>query len=588
MKLFSKLCLILFPLLTICLSLSVQAKEYSIPELKIEVQINEDGTVTITEHRTYIFEGNYSWANYRLPKSGYSAINSIQVFEGENRFKNLNTEEAGTFLVEESEDDFNIKWFYNAEDETRVFTIQYTLKNAVVTGNEWSEFYWVFAASGREKSTEILEIDVHLPQSVSDSNLHSWVREPAWELTTNNLDNGYHFTGQDINRRQAVSIRMVFPTSVFNEGLISISDPMFTLQKAEQEEAAIIEQRKIDAEEEAKNKALAWEIIPILGAVSILVFIFFYRRYGSRHQIRLSSNDSIMLPGREKPAVIGWLINSRTITPGLIMATLLDLARQGYFTIKENEPEEEGWLASKDSFFSVHRTDKQESTALADYEKSMLNFVTNRISEEGNKMEEIFKYSDSSVSKWYSKWKKSLKEQCESKEWIDPESFKGLYANLAFQIVLLIAGIVGIFLLHPLMLILMGISFIGLILSFTIIRRTPKGEEVYQKWNSYRKAVQNAREHSISEDHLGLHFIYSIAFGVGKEHIKDLFEANPNATSAIYWIVILPGMHNSPADIASSFSNLAATGTATASGGSIGGGGASAGVAGGGASGGAG
>lgn len=587
MKIFSKLHLILFPLLAICLSLSVQAKEYSIPELNIEVQINEDGTVTITEHRTYFFEGNYSWANYRLPKSGYSAIKSIQVLEGQTAFTNINTEEPGTFLVEESDEDFNIKWFYDAEDEERVFTIQYTLEKAVVTGNAWSEFFWTFAASGREKSTETLNIEVRLPEDVPVSRLYSWVRQPAWKIQTEHVENGYHFSGQDINRNQAVTIRLVFPTSVFNDRLISISDPNFSLQRAEQEEANIVEQRRIEAEDEARRKALAWEIVPILGAISILGFIFFYRKYGSRHQVRLSSNESIMLPGREKPAVIGWLLNNKTVTPGLIMATLLDLARQDYFTIKENEPEEKGWLGSKDSFYTVHRSDKQETASLSDYEKSLLNFVSNRISEERNKLEEIFKFSDSNVSKWYSKWKKSLKEQCQSKEWIDPESYKGLYANLAFQIVLLIAGIVGVFLLHPLMFILIAISFIGGILSFIIIRRTPKGEEVYQKWNNYRKAIQHAKDYSISENHLGLHFIYSIAFGVGKKHIEDLFEANPDAASAIYWIVILPGMHTSPADIASSFSQLAATGTATAGGGNIGGG-ASAGVAGGGASGGAG
>ncbi len=66
-----------------------------------------------------------------------------------------------------------------------------------------------------------------------------------------------------------------------------------------------------------------------------------------------------------------------------------------------------------------------------------------------------------------------------------------------------------------------------------------------------------------------------------------MFEYNPDAITTIYWISILPGSSASPADIASSFSNLAATGTISAGGGPAGGG-ASAGSAGGGASGGAG
>lgn len=587
MKIFQKLYFVVFFLCTFCMSISVQAKEYSIPELHIEVQINEDGTITITEHRTYVFEGSYTWANYRLPKSGYSAIKSIQVSEANNPFKNLNSEEPGTFLVEESNQAYNIKWFYSAENEQRVFTIRYTLEGAVVIGSEWSEFFWTFAAGGREKSTDHLDILVQLPDLVNDSNLHSWVREPAWEIQTELLDNGYRFTGQQIDRNQAVSIRMVFPTSVFDNSRVSITDPDFSLQQAEQEEADIREQRRLAAEKEARLKAIAWEVIPILGALSIIAFVFFYRKYGSRHRVSLSTSESIMIPGREKPAVIGWLINNRTVTPGLIIATLLDLARRGYFTIKENEPEDEGWFASDDSYYTIHRSEIKAEDKLSDFEHILLSFVSNRIDTESEKMDEIFKFSDSKVSKWFSEWKSELKAHCKSKEWIDSESYKGMYANLAIQVVLLIAGTAGIFLLHPLMFIVMGISFFGLFLSFAIIRRTPKGEETYQRWNNYKNALQNAKEHTIPENHLGMHFIYSVAFGIRKKPIEALFEENPGAINSIHWIVILPGMQSSPSNIANSFSNLAAIGTATASGGSFGGG-ASAGSAGGGASGGAG
>ncbi|MDZ7805612.1 MAG: DUF2207 domain-containing protein [Gracilimonas sp.] len=565
---------------------NLSAKDYSIPDIRIDVQVNADGTVTVTEHRTYVYDGSYTWANYRLPKIDYSAIRNISVSENGDPFINLNTEEPGSFLVEESEEAFNIKWFYRAEDETRTFSISYTIEGAVVVGPEWSEFFWTYAASGREKSTDTFEIMLQLPAAVPPSDLHHWVREPAWAIDATTFENGFQFKGTDISRSQAVTIRTLFPSSVFNSQ-VDITDPVFSLDTAEQEEFDLREQRRIAAEEDAKAQILAWEVLTIISGLSILIFIYFYRKYGSRHKVNLSSNQSILLPGREKPAAIGWLIHNRTVTHGLIMATLLDLARQGYLSLKENEADDDGWLASKESYFTLHPTESTPVGTLTEYEQNLLNFVLSRINEEGNKLEDIFKFSDSDVSKWFYKWKDELKDHCEAREWIDPESYKGMYWNLGLQTLLLAASTVGLFLIHPLMSIAMGVSFVMLILSLVIVRRTPKGEELYRRWKNYIKALQNAKEHSISEDLLGLHFIYSIAFGVGKQHIETMFEQNPQAATTLYWIVILPGSGSSPANVATSFSNLAATATSSASGGSFGGG-ATAGTAGGGASGGAG
>lgn len=578
--------------LILTLSLSIQAKEYAIPELRIEVQINEDGSIKITEHLTYVFDGSYSWANYTIPKSRFSGLEDIRVTEGEESFINLNTEEAGSFLVEESSEAFNIKWFFDAEDEERTFSVSYTITGALTIGPEWSQFFWNYAASGRERSTETITIMVQLPEMVSTSDLHSWIREPVWEITTSKFENGFQFEGSDISRNQAVVIRTVFPTSVFNEQT-SINDPDFTLTWAENDEADYREEQRQQEAENARFYDLAVTAVIILAGLSILSFIFFYRKYGSRHKIRISDNNSIMIPGRQKPAAIGWLLMNRTVLASHVTATLLDLARRGYFKIEEFEGEEEenSWLSSQENNngYKVLLLDKDpdSDTAISEYEKDLLKFVAGRIDTEGNKMEDIFKFSETEVYKWFNDWKKKLNTYAKDQNWIDSSSYTGVYLNLGVQSVLLIIGVILIFMLHPFMAVAMGISFVGAILSLAIIRRTPKGEEVFRTWSNYKKALKNAKDYSISEDKLGLHFIYGIALGLSKQNFEQMFEQHPDAVLLITWIAILPGSTNSPAAIASSFSTLAATGTISAGGGSFAGG-ASAGAAGGGASAGAG
>ncbi|MEQ8523465.1 DUF2207 domain-containing protein [Gracilimonas sp.] len=590
MKVLNIGCLFLMIFILNIFTSAVQAKEYSIPELKIEVTINPDGTVTITEHRTYVFDGDFSWANYELPKSGFSAIRNIQVSENGTNYTNLNAEEPGTFLVEESNRAFNIKWFYNAEDEERIFTISYTFEGAVVTGPEWSEFFWNYAAAGREKSTEEITIQVQLPETLPDSSLHSWVREPSWVIESATLENGFQFTGSDISRGQAVIIRTVFPASVFNSSAVSITDPEFSLLWAQNDEINYRQQKIAEAEEREQMMNYAIELSVVIAGLSLLCFIFFYRKYGTRHQINLSRNESLMIPGNQKPAAIGWLLMHRTITGGHVTATLLDLARRGYLVVNEVEPEEDkSWFSasSDQNTFAITLNEKEPESNMPEWELSLLNFVKDRISDGNTEIKEIFKFSDSNVSKWYYSWKDELNKFTKKQYWIDSESYKGAWWNFGIQLIFMLVAVAGIFILHPIVGIATFIVFVASVLSLAIIRRTPKGEELYQSWKNYHNALKNAKEYSIPENHLGRHFIYSIAFGLSKDHIEQIFEQNPAAVSHITWIIILPGSNSTPASIASSFGNLAATGTISAGGGSAGAG-ASAGAAGGGASGGAG
>ena len=51
----------------------IYAKDYSIKSADFVVQINKDGSATITEKRTYVFDGSFSWADQWIPlKDGSS------------------------------------------------------------------------------------------------------------------------------------------------------------------------------------------------------------------------------------------------------------------------------------------------------------------------------------------------------------------------------------------------------------------------------------------------------------------------------------------------------------------------------------
>jgi uncharacterized membrane protein len=574
--------LILSILLILISFLSTSAKSYKIPDVRVEVTIKKDGTVHITEHLTYVFDGSFSWAEYQIPRQGFSTITDIQILENGSSYINKNTESPGTFSVSKSDEAVKLSWFYSAEDEKRTFTVSYVLEGALTIGPQWSQFFWNFLSEDRAKATNQLDISIQLPKSVSIDSLYGWTRGPKGQFDLQKSAGVLTVSASNINDDEFAKVRTVFPTAVLNKSQISTTDTQFSLEKAQKEEQTYQEQRNQQIERQ-KYLSDLWETLNyIIILLSIVVFYLLYQKYGKRHSTsRFSSTETIMIPGSIRPAAIGWLLQGRNITSNLLTATVLDLARAGYFNVQE-EPPEEGFLADDKPTFSIERTKQSLDEGLQEWEKQIINLVEKRLEDGHHKLHNIFKGTNSEVSSWFNKWKKELKEYAFDKGWIDSQSYTGCYWNFAVQSLLLVASIPALMYAGPAGLIALFVTMFALIGSFLIIRRTPEGEEVYHEWSNYKEGLENAKEHSISSDKLDKHFIYGLAFGLGEQELENIIATNADAVPVIAWIT-LSSNTSSVASAASSFSTLGATG-ATSFPGTSGGVGASAGTAGGGAS----
>ncbi|WP_445664795.1 DUF2207 domain-containing protein [Fodinibius sp. AD559] len=563
--------------------LSTSAKSYEIPDVRVEITINEDGTIHVTEHLTYVFDGSFSWAEYQIPRQGFSAITNIQVQENGNSYINKNTESPGTFSVAKNDESIKLTWYYSAEDEKRTFTVSYTLQGALTIGSAWSQFFWNYLSDERDKSTSQLNISIQLPKSVSTDSLYGWTRGPKGQFNLQKSTGAFTVNASNIDDDEFAKVRAIFPTAVLNESQVSTTDNHFSLAQAQKEEQTYQKKRnqKIERQKYLSN---LWETLNyLIILLSIGGFYFFYQKYGKRHSTsRFSSTETIMAPGQIQPAAIGWLLQGRNITSNLLMATVLDLARKGYFKIQE-EPPEEGFLADDKPTFSIERTEKQVNhQELQEWEKQIITFVERRLEDDHQQLHKIFEGTNSEVSSWFAKWKNSFKEYAFSQNWIDEESYTGCYWNIAVQSLLVIASIPVLIYAGPVGFIALFVTLFALIFSFLIIRRTPKGEEVYHQWSNYKEGLKNAKEHSISSDKLDKHSIYGLAFGLGEKELENIIATNTDAVPVIAWIAFSTNT-SSVASVASSFSTLGATGT-TSFPGTSGGTGASASAAGGGAS----
>ncbi|MDZ7715309.1 MAG: DUF2207 domain-containing protein [Balneolaceae bacterium] len=565
----------------------LQAKEYAIPDIRVEVSITEDGTVQITEHRTYVFDGSFSWADYRLPLQGFTDIRNIRVSEGNESYINENSEFPGSFSVATSDDVIQVKWHFRAEDETRTFTVSYELEGALVVGPEWSEFFWNYMAAGREKSTENLDITLTLPRSVESHQLYAWTRGTGENISISKQDGTYMLGASDISRSESVQVRTVFPSSVFSEQ-VTVNDDDFSLQQAQLQEQNYRQERAKQLEQEAFYNEIAKAATILIIVMSIWCFYYYYKKYGSRFEVRgVSTRETIVIPGKEAPAMVAWLLYNRNITGNALVATLLDLARRGYFEIHEQEAED-GWFSSGKPKFTIERTDKDPAGGFFPWEREVLHKAEQRIAEGEDTMKKLFSGNDTDVARWFRKWKKDLHEFCMNQGWIDRESYTGAKWNAGWQLALGFAGIGAAVLGGPIAIAGAVTAFAFAVGSMAIIRRTEKGERKYAQWKAYQEGLKNIEQYTYDLDLLDRHFIYGTALHLSSKELETLFASSGRNTSHMLpWIVLMPGSSHTPADMASAFSTLAATGTSSSAG-TSGGGGASAGSAGGGASGGAG
>ena len=582
--------LILTVSLYFSLGLSVStANDYTIPEIKIDVEILNDGTVRFTEHLTYVFDGTFSWADHRFPKEGFAEATNIAVSENGEAYINSNSENAGTFSVSESNRNLIIKWHYNATDTTRTFTISYDLLGALSVGEDWVQFNWNYLASGRNKSTEDLAIQITLPVETSPETIHAWTRLPAENHTLKVHERGITLTGSDISGRQLVSIRSLFPRSLFDESLLPINEPLLTLERIVEEEEELAAEMERKAERDAFYASITQPVTILLVAISIAVFIFFYQKFGKRHSTKtISDQETILLPDRTKPAIIGRLLSYSTTTGNHLTATIFDLARRGWFSIHEKKEEKRSVFSSESSQFKISITDREPEDAgkLPAWEQQTIEYVKEQISEGTDTFDKLF--TTKSFTKWYAKWMKEIKKEYDALNWIDSRSMTGLAIHLIIQLLLFIASLALLIFGSEFALIAVVSTGIMCGASAAILRRTEEGETMFRRWNAYLKGLQNADKRTINMEMLGHHFIYATAFGVSQKKITVMLEKGTDDTSLLFpWIVLMAGSNATPATVASSISTLSASGTSSFSG-SVGGSGASVGSAGGGASSGAG
>lgn len=172
------------------------AREYSIPRVRIYATLQADGTLEVTEDRTYDFIGEYHGVYWDLSRDGGEgsdlaiAVRSCGIVSGSDysTFEQNDSNSDGTYTVSDTANDngtpvTRVTLYSTNEDTWIIFRIVYTVTGVATRYSDVGELYWKFVSDGWEVPSENVVCTVDLPAplvetiSVGD-NVRVWAHGP--------------------------------------------------------------------------------------------------------------------------------------------------------------------------------------------------------------------------------------------------------------------------------------------------------------------------------------------------------------------------------------------------------------------------
>lgn len=216
-------------LLIFTLSVSAYAKSFTIPHSFVSINISGDGLVTVSEKITAVFSGSFSFGYLDINLKTPEEIINYQVLD-ENR--NVLPSEH---LYERSYE--RIKWYFNAENSERTFTVKYAIRGVIKKYDDFAEFYWQVWGNQWDSKVDNLEGEINLPGNVENTgDVYTWGHPSLNGRIGMTGKNKIVFQAFNIPKKSFVEIRILFPSSLIKENYNSLRIPKNGLEDVIKEE----------------------------------------------------------------------------------------------------------------------------------------------------------------------------------------------------------------------------------------------------------------------------------------------------------------------------------------------------------------
>lgn len=505
------------------------AVDYSIEEMLIEVQLEENGDAKVIETQTYTFDSDFNGITRTLyVKEG----SSIQDFRAE--------ENGSTLEVEREDATFKIHRKGNVS-ETVTIENHYRIENAVELYDDAGQFYWSFFDEDNPSDYENLEIVIHPPAADADAAAIGYgeaeEKEEVFPDGTVSFMFGYVSSGS------SADVRAAFDESGFTQ-VEKRKDG-----RVKQEIVAEHEKREEKQQVFEERKDLLATIGPyVFGGLFILLLALaiyaWQRKQATILEMERKFTQPFFIPDEimSLPATISYTQGQGHLHPEVLSVALLDLVRKGFVRQIDEKS------------FEVIRRD-------ADYrhERHLIHWLFYKIGEDGRfSMDDLKAYSEDekqaeNYQEDFSKWMNFVKAEVDSYDLYE-NTVKLRILLAAFTLVSLWLTI--IFGLHDLlgyMWLMMPLVFAFGLFAVFYKQRTVEGKRIKRDWEEFMKKYVQFEDkdwEDLTTDDQRRAYLYSAGIvddQVRKknEEFKEKFDdfTSEDTSDAMYYLLFATAFH---------------------------------------------
>ncbi|TVQ14251.1 MAG: DUF2207 domain-containing protein [Bacteroidetes bacterium] len=536
-------------LLTGFFSFQSHARSFTMSALDVNIQLQEDGTMLVEEHREFTFQGRFSEVFRTFPLHGQATFSNFRVLENGQPYPLSDSKSPGTFMIDEKTNDIEVRIFMNSVDTIRTFTVQFEARGAVQRYEDAVLLYYQIISD--EWTQAIFDIDVRIvpPGNLSAGEPAHWVHGSLEAVSAIRENGVVEIELEHLPRHRFLEIRALYPPEAFAlmpvlPGNIREEVMLEASQLAEE-----ANQRRLEAIEKEKRRVerfkLGRQIALPLALLVLFFWVWLFRKYHTKPVISNKEEVFSKLPEKDLPALVSYLFFQTSVVSNALVSTLFHLAYRGFVTIKEEEKSDITFYLNRKEF----ETRKDE---LKEYEQKLLTYLFEDLTPVQDKISlKYIKSKSTRMQTFFPKWKKLVVEEAKKKEWYNEESKKGRNTGLIVSFILFFIFFASVILFGPWMLIPMAMTFAFLIGSFFIYHRTEKGEIAYRQWKNLRKQLKKKKfsptTEKLDQASINEYLIYGTALALGTGFNKRLFNhvEQTGNQSYIYWILLHQANMNS-------------------------------------------
>jgi uncharacterized membrane protein len=188
--------------------LAQEERSFRITDYEAQVFIQENGDIEVSELFTYQFSGEFNGITRSIGLKGSDGLAYFYGSEYQPERKQLE-------VTQETEGDMvTFRIYDKSTNESKIFLLEYRLKNVITKYNDIAEFYWKFFDAANTSPINRVRIEIFFPnQAVSADNLKVFGHGPSQGQVTIE-DSGYVlYQVDDFPSQEMVEARILFPTS---------------------------------------------------------------------------------------------------------------------------------------------------------------------------------------------------------------------------------------------------------------------------------------------------------------------------------------------------------------------------------------